>query len=171
MARSDIASLAQLAAASGPFAIFAREQSPRPAEIAEQGEQVQSMLSARPLDSSAWLDLARIRLASGEGLDQVASALALSSLVGPNEEANMAGRATFGIPLWSALPPGSRRALLSDLVGGWSGIDEAGRQALRASLMVMPGAAKESLRAALLLAGKPAVGIVASLFPPEGSGP
>lgn len=132
-----------------------------------------ALLSMTPLASGAWLDLAIAWRRAGAPMNRIASALALSALSGPNEGRFMAGRAAFGLPLWSGLPPDVRRSLIGDLVGGWSQIDEARRRAIDAVLTAESDAAREEIRADLLLAGKAGSSIADALelAPQEASRP
>jgi hypothetical protein len=110
-------------------------------------------LSRAPLDGDAWLLLASLRFATGEPAEQGATALAMSSLTGPNEGWIMAGRGALALPLWRGLPPDSRSGAASDLVGGWYFVPELERAALSAALSGRAPSLREEMRAALLLAG------------------
>jgi hypothetical protein len=134
-----------------------------PAPASERRAALQRLLEATPLASGAWLDLAAERERSGLPMRQVASALALSSLTGPNEARIMAGRAAFGLRLWGQLPPDLRRGLIGDLVGGWGDVDDARREELGAVLALAPDQARSEILSALLLAGPPGAPIIAAL--------
>ncbi len=133
------------------------------ADAATHVEDLTDFLTLRPLASGAWLDLAAAKFAASAGADEVAASLTLSNLTGPNEAYLMAARAVFGLPLWTSLPPDSRRSVLSDLVGGWGGVDESHRVGLKAALARAGGKTREEVRAALLLVGKPAIAIEKAL--------
>ena len=133
------------------------------ADATSQVEDLAEFLTQRPLASGAWLDLTAAKIAANAGLDEVAASLALSNVTGPNEAYLMAGRAAFGLPLWASLPPDSRRSVISDLVGGWAGIDDSSRVGLKAALARTDGKTREEVRAALLLVGKPAIAIEKAL--------
>jgi hypothetical protein len=126
---------------------------------------VSALLSRTPLNGGAWLDLAIARRAAGDKMESVAAALAMSTTTGPNEASLMAGRASFALPFWSALPLDARRALVADLVGGWQALDDEARQRLAAILAAAPDRAPEELRAALLLSGADGAAIAAALLP------
>jgi hypothetical protein len=111
------------------------------------------LLSRAPLDANAWALLAGLRFSTGEPAEKGTTALAMSSLTGPNEGWIMARRGALALPLWRALPPDSRGGAASDLVGGWYYVPELDRAALRASLRLQPPRLREEMRAALLLAG------------------
>ena len=78
----------------------------------------------------------------------------------------MAGRVGFASPFWSALPPGARRALIADLVGGWGAFGGDERARLAAMLVNAPDRSGEEVRAALLLNGVVGAAIAAQLMPP-----
>ncbi len=134
-----------------------------PRAPAERVAALQSLLGLTPLASGAWLDLAIARQEAGAPMQSVASALATSSLTGPNEARFMAGRAAFGLPLWQRLPPDVRRGLIVDLVSGWAAVGDEERRELDAELTLAPDRARAEILAALLLAGKPAAPILQAL--------
>ncbi|WP_294540081.1 hypothetical protein [uncultured Rhodoblastus sp.] len=134
-----------------------------PKSPAERVDALQALLGLTPLVGGAWLDLAIARQQAGQPMQNVASALALSSLTGPNEVRFMAGRAVFGLPLWERLPPDVRRGLIGDLVGGWGGVTTDDRRDLDAILTVASDQTRAEISAALLLAGKPAEPIMKAL--------
>jgi hypothetical protein len=115
------------------------------------------LLSRAPLDADAWLLLARLRFAAAAPAEQGATALAMSSLTGPNEGWIMARRGALALSLWRVLPPASRGGAASDLVGGWYYAPEQERAVLRATLSLQTPSLREDMRAALLLAGGAAV--------------
>jgi hypothetical protein len=125
-----------------------------------------ALLSQTPLNGGAWLDLAIARRAAGASMESVAAALALSAMTGPNEARFMVGRVAFALPFWSALPPDARRALIGDLVGGWSALSGDERARLSAILANAPDRSGEEARAALLLNGAAGAAIAAELIPP-----
>jgi hypothetical protein len=125
-----------------------------PEDSAQRAEDLTDLLSLTPISGANWLQLSVARYALGASPEKIASALALSNLTAPNEADVMAGRAVFGLPLWAALPPDSRRTLIVDLVGGWDSVDESGRAGLKAGLGIAPEKTRQEIRAALLLWGK-----------------
>jgi hypothetical protein len=147
-----------------------------PAAPRKKIDAVSALLSQTPLNGGAWLDLAIARRAAGDKMENVAAALAMSATTGPNEGYLMAGRASFALPFWSALPLDARKSLVADLVGGWEFLDKEGRERLAAILAAAPDRSPEELRAALLLAGAQGVAIAAALFsgpaqPPPAAAP
>jgi hypothetical protein len=126
---------------------------------------VSALLSRTPLNSGAWLDLAIARRAAGDKMESVAAALAMSTVTGPNEAFVMAGRASFALPFWSALPPEARRALVADLVGGWQALDDEARRRLSAILAAAPDRSPQEISAALTLTGAEGASIAAALIP------
>jgi len=124
---------------------------------------LEALLGLTPLSGDAWLELARVRLGAGYGLEKVASALAMSNVAAPNEAHVMAARAAFGLPLWRLLPPEERRSLIADLIGGWQFVGEAQRQALRAVFLTASEATRDEARAALGLAGREAAPMASAL--------
>lgn len=101
---------------------------------AEMIEGTVRLLRRQPLSSSAWLDLATARLASGKGMTEVAQALRLSALTGPNESVLMASRALFALPLWTALPDDLRRRTARDIAGGWERLEASDKLVMRLTL-------------------------------------
>ena len=87
----------------------------------------------------------------------------MSDLTSPNEGWLMATRAVLAVPLWLVLPPDSRRAAVTDLVGGWSEVSGVQRTALRIALRQQSSRAREEIRAALLLAGEGAAPVAQAL--------
>lgn len=143
----------------------ARAEDPR-----EGAEELASYLSVQPLASDGWLQLSRARLSAGEAPQAIVASLALATLTGPNESYLMARRAIFAMPLWSALPPDSRRSLISDLVsGGFDAMDLDGRAVARFALATATQRTRDELNAGLLLMGKKGAKIATSLSLTESS--
>jgi hypothetical protein len=140
-----------------------------PHQPSEQVGALKALLSLTPMSSGAWLDLAIAANESGQPMQAVASALAMSTLTGPNEARFMAGRAVFGLPLWEKLPPEERRGLVVDLVSGWGEIGEEEHRDLQALLTVASDKTRAQLLAALLLTGKngEAIGNALDLAPDQ----
>jgi hypothetical protein len=129
-ARADLAPsghaadrLAAFAGAPG-LAVAAREASATPvAGPADQAgarkriDELTAVLSLRPMSSMSWLSLAGTRLVTGQPPDKVLSALAMSSLTGPNEHAMMYQRGVFELLQWEALPIDFRKRAIRDLSG------------------------------------------------------
>jgi hypothetical protein len=137
-----------------------------PVDAKQRVADLTELLSQSPLSSGAWLDLAIARRAAGASTESVAAALALSATTGPNEAVFMAGRASFALPFWSALPPDARRSLIGDLVGAWGAVDGPGRARLAAILQNGADGTREGVRAALLLNGDAGALIASALLPP-----
>jgi hypothetical protein len=115
--------LAAFAGAPG-LAVAAREASATPvAGPADQAgarkriDELTAVLSLRPMSSINWLSLAGMRLVTGQPPDKVLSALAMSSLTGPNEHAMMYQRGVFELLQWEALPIDFRKRAIRDLSG------------------------------------------------------
>lgn len=130
--------------------------------------EVVALLSATPMNGGAWLDLAIARRAAGESTEDVAAALAMSSVTAPNEASFMAGRAAFALVFWDALPPDARRSLIADLIGGWGEIDGNTRAKLVSVLKVEPDNAGVEVQAALLTNGDAGAALARELFPAAG---
>jgi hypothetical protein len=79
--------------------------------------EITAVLSLRPMSSMNWLSLAGMRLVTGQPLDKVLAALAMSSLTGPNEYAMMYQRGVFELLQWDALPNDFRKRAIRDLSG------------------------------------------------------
>ncbi len=69
------------------------------------------------MSSISWLSLAGMRLVTGQPPEQVLSALAMSSLTGPNEHAIMYQRGVFELLQWEALPNDFRKRAVRDISG------------------------------------------------------
>jgi hypothetical protein len=91
-----------------------------PADIDEarkRGDEFAAMLAVRPMASMRWLSLASMRLVTGQPLDMVLEALAMSSMTGANEGHVMSRRAIFGLWQWEILPSHVRKQMAADLAG------------------------------------------------------
>ncbi len=80
-------------------------------------DELTTALSLRPMSSMNWLSLAGMRLVTGQPPDKVLSALAMSSLTGPNEHAMMYQRGVFELLQWETLPNDFRKRAIRDLSG------------------------------------------------------
>ncbi len=83
----------------------------------KRGDELGAILSVQPLSSVNWLSIAGIRLVTGQPLDKVFAALALSWLTGPNEGSVMLDRGVFGLLQWETLPADARKRTIADLAG------------------------------------------------------
>ena len=126
---------------------------PKPEQDARLAE-IEDIVTLAPASGGAWLDLSNARSDARVGPEGVLAALALSSLVGPNEAHLMAGRGAAAASLWSDLPPESRRRFVSDLLGGKIFEDHSTFKAMQQALATLPVAQKQEIRAALLLTGR-----------------
>lgn len=123
----------------------------------------QDLLNGRPLLARGWLGLAWREIGDRSGLQMGLSAVAMSNVTGPNEGYVMASRAQLLLPLWGMLTPDLRAGVTGDVVNAWRMIGEAGRQELRSGVANLRPLDRETLRAALLLAGDPAAPVLAGL--------
>ena len=82
-----------------------------------RADDLNALLSVRPLSSVNWLSLSGMRLAAGQSETEVLSALEMSWVTGPNEGSVMLHRGVFGILLWETLPPDARRRVVDDVAG------------------------------------------------------
>ncbi len=121
------------------------------------------LLSRNPLSGGAWLAFAQARFDIDEPMAQVESALAMSSLVAPNEGWLMSRRTAFAVPLWPRLSVAARRNLVADLLGGWDRAPGAEREALVAIVYLSPDETKAEMREALLRSGAAGERIVAEI--------
>jgi hypothetical protein len=80
-------------------------------------DELTAALSLRPMWSMNWLSLAGMRLVTGQSPDKILSALAMSSLTGPNEHAMMYQRGVFELLQWETLPNDFRNRAIRDLSG------------------------------------------------------
>ncbi|WP_454818317.1 hypothetical protein [Labrys neptuniae] len=133
---SDIAALQSFATTleTGPLAEAAMQSAIPQNQPVDRIKAASRLLTRQPLSSSAWLDLATARLAGGEGMAEVAQALRLSALMGPNESVLMASRALFSLPLWTALPDDLRRRVAQDIAGGWDRFETSDKLVMRLTL-------------------------------------
>jgi len=79
--------------------------------------ELSEILSLRPMSSINWLSLASMRLVTGQAPDKILSALAMSSITGPNEQAIMFQRGVFGLLEWESLPNDFRKRAIRELSG------------------------------------------------------
>ena len=84
---------------------------------AARAKNLEALLARAPANAGAWLDLAMARRAAGDDFSGVVEALRFSALTGPREARLMAGRVSFALPLWGALPDDLRARLIGDLAG------------------------------------------------------
>jgi hypothetical protein len=80
-------------------------------------DDLNALLSVRPLSSVDWLSLSGMRLVAGQRETEVLSALKMSWVTGPNEGSVMLQRGVFGILLWETLPPDTHRRVIDDVAG------------------------------------------------------
>ena len=80
-------------------------------------DDLNALLSVRPLSSVDWLSLSGMRLVTGQKETEVLSALKMSWVTGPNEGSVMLQRGVFGILLWETLPPDAHRRVIDDVAG------------------------------------------------------
>ncbi|QEN85695.1 hypothetical protein FZC33_05530 [Labrys sp. KNU-23] len=137
---TDTAPLKTFAATleTGALAEAAMQSAIPQARPADRIEAATRLLKRRPLSSNAWFDLATARLADGKGMAEVAQALRLSALTGPNESVLMASRALFALSLWSALPDDLRRRTAQDIAGGWDRFETSDKLVMRLTLSTSP---------------------------------
>ncbi len=69
------------------------------------------------MSSTNWLSLAGMRLVTGQPPGKVLSALAMSSITGPNENSIMFQRGIFGLLEWETLPNNFRKRTIVELAG------------------------------------------------------
>ncbi|CAN2532867.1 hypothetical+protein [Methylocapsa aurea] len=129
----------------------------------ERRDRLSRLLSRNPLSGGAWLAFAQARFDIDEPMAQVESALAMSSLVAPNEGWLMSRRTAFAVPLWPRLSVAARRNLVADLLGGWDRAPGAEREALVAIVYLSPDETKAEMREALLRSGAAGERIVAEI--------
>jgi hypothetical protein len=79
-------------------------------------EELGALLAVKPLSSGYWLSLARMRFATGQPVEDVARALEMSVLTGPNEGNLMWQRAAFDFQFWNVLPPNVRARAAAELL-------------------------------------------------------
>jgi hypothetical protein len=99
-----------------------------PAAIGKRADAMAALLQVRPLSSAYWMDLAGLRLVTGQPYEQVLAALTMSFLAGPNEGGLMRDRGIFGLMQWERLPDDARHRTIQDVAGAirgrMIGIDE-----------------------------------------------
>jgi hypothetical protein len=139
---------------SGVAAQAMREAYPasRPASAADAAERVKlvsAMLAQAPLSSSDWLSLAQLRHAAGEGPERVVSALALSTVTGPNEGYVMYRRAPFELQIWDQLPHEGVLAAARDIASLAPLLSDQQFAALRKEIAARSDEARQFLKDAL----------------------
>ncbi|MCX7899697.1 MAG: hypothetical protein N2444_06400 [Methylocystis sp.] len=147
----------------GGLAREARFEAAPPSDQRQATAEISAILARRPLSSRHWLELARARYADGSAPEKFFDAVRLSQMTGPNEASIMAGRAVFGLSLWSLAPADLRKALARDLVGGWPQISETRRALLRVMLDVATAQAREEIASSLVAFGDDGGAIAARL--------
>jgi hypothetical protein len=80
-------------------------------------DELAGLLSVQPMSSANWLSLSSMRLVTGQVTDKVLSALAMSSITGPNEDDVMIQRGLFGLLQWESIPSDVRRRTITDVAG------------------------------------------------------
>jgi len=84
-------------------------------EVARRrADALSAIIAVQPLSAMNWLSLASMRLVTAEPLDNVAAALSMSALTGPNEAFVMSRRGIFGLLQWDVLPADQRRRAVVD---------------------------------------------------------
>ena len=116
-------------------------------------EALQRAVAGRPMSAALWLALAQADLESGQPLDKVLAAAAMSSVTGPNEGGLMAGRAVFLVPLWPQMPVDMRRTTVDELMQAWSLVAAPERRAMAASIATFEEGERVRLQAALIAGG------------------
>jgi hypothetical protein len=84
---------------------------------AMRARDLEHLLARAPASAGAWLDLAIARRAAGDDFSRVTEALRYSALTGPREAGLMAGRVSFALPFYAALPDDLKARLVGDLAG------------------------------------------------------
>ena len=79
-------------------------------------EELEQMLTLRPLLAERWVSLFEMRLITAERSNKVLEAWGLSVLTGPNEEYPMSQRGFLGLSHWEMLPKEIQKRAASDLV-------------------------------------------------------
>lgn len=113
-------------------------------------EMLSAMLSIKPLSSTDWLSIARVRLGMGQPMTDVLRSLSLSVLTGPNEEFVMVDRGIFGVTLWDSLSPDLKWRVAVDLTTG----ERGAREKIHAILSAEPETVRNELRGAMLATGR-----------------
>ncbi len=72
---------------------------------------------AQPLSATRWASLAGEWLANAKPLDDVAAAIAMSEMTGPNEVLAMAQRGILGLLLWDVMSDDQHARTAADLAG------------------------------------------------------
>jgi hypothetical protein len=84
-------------------------------KVRQRRQEIEKILSIRPLSSEYWLSLAKMRQVTGEPSKNVFEALQLSTLTGANESSLISNRGLFGIWQWETLPAELRERTAADL--------------------------------------------------------
>jgi hypothetical protein len=140
----------------GLAAAALREQLQRPEKgvvadtAAERAARLARYLAVAPLYPTASLALAGMRAVTGQAKPDILSALTMSSITGPHEEAMLWPRAIFALLQWDALPAEIRRRALADLA---EAIDELASDAsfeqAKAALTGTPPQARREIATSL----------------------
>ncbi len=120
------------------------------AQIRDRREALADYLSAVPLSSQRWLELAVMRNALGGPAEKVIEALAMSSLTGPNEAAVILRRAAFALSIWEKLDAATRERTANDLAVVSPPLDPGG---IRLALAIKTDRERDDVRDTLAAHG------------------
>ncbi len=84
------------------------------AALARRDEEIE-ILAVRPSSADFWLLLSDMRQIVGDDPSLVVEALAISTLIGPNEGYLMAQRGMFAVSIWEILPPEAKQRGARDI--------------------------------------------------------
>jgi hypothetical protein len=123
----------------------------------KQRDKLIQLLSIQPMASVHWLSLSAMDVVAGQSPTQIAGALVLSALTGPNEGQLMIQRGIFGLSIWETLPPEVRATAVIDLTGGLlqnvARLTEADKASLRVVLSRKTDKVRLEIAAALQARG------------------
>lgn len=141
-------------AARASFLPVVSEQDPA-GTAASRSKQLAEILSVKPLSSKHWLLLAEIKSVTHQPPADIAEAIKLSVLTGPNEGFLIGRRGLFGLSQWELLPPELRTRAAADLVANPDPLSGNQMSWLRHELTQKSAPVRQDIRTALLAQGFP----------------
>jgi hypothetical protein len=118
-------------------------------EAAGRVNKVSAVLAEAPLSASDWLLLAQMRRAADDSPDGVVSALAMSTVTGPNEGYVIFNRAPFELQVWDLLPHDGRLAAANDIASLTPALSARQRAILRRTIAAKSDETRQFLKDAL----------------------
>ena len=140
-----------LASFAREYALTSIDDSSDDNTIRKRRDELEHLLTIRPLSSLSWLRLAEVRVDAHEDLARAIDALGLSAVTGPNEGYVLTERGLFGIWQWEGLPPDLKQRSIADLAARQ--LSDGKLAWLKAYLAGKPDVVRQEIRLALQARG------------------